>query len=78
MEVSGQLHASAVLLQGKSPCYLLDKRLGGLQSRSGHGGEEINSHPLSGLESPIIQPVAPLYTTEISCHKWEDNINIDP
>jgi hypothetical protein len=30
-------------LQGKSPWYPLDRRLGGPQSRSGHGGEEKNS-----------------------------------
>jgi len=48
--VSSQLHAPAALPQGKSPWYPLDWRLGGPQSLSGHGGEEINSHPLSGLE----------------------------
>jgi hypothetical protein len=31
--------------QGKSPWYTLDRRLGGPQSRSGHGGEEKNSQP---------------------------------
>jgi hypothetical protein len=31
---------------GKSTWYSLDMRLGGLQSRSGCGGEEKNSHPL--------------------------------
>jgi len=41
--------------QGKSPCNPLDRRLGGTQSRSERGGEEINSHLLSGLEPPIIQ-----------------------
>jgi hypothetical protein len=30
------------------------------------GGEEKNSQPLSGLEPPIIKPVAQRYTTEIS------------
>jgi hypothetical protein len=30
-------------LQGKSHWYLLYRRLGGPQSRSGHGGEEKNS-----------------------------------
>jgi hypothetical protein len=39
------------------PRYPLDRRLGGPQSRSGHGGEKKNSQPLSGLEPPIIQPV---------------------
>jgi hypothetical protein len=42
MEVS-QLHAPAALLQGKSPLYPLDRRLGGPQSRSGSGGKEKNS-----------------------------------
>jgi hypothetical protein len=52
--------------QGKSPWYLLDRRLGGSQSRSGRSGEEKNSEPLPGLEPPIIQPVAQCYTTELS------------
>jgi hypothetical protein len=52
--------------QGKSHWYPLDRRLGGPESRSGRGGEEINSHPLSGLEPPIIQPVSERYTTEIT------------
>jgi hypothetical protein len=34
------------------------------RSRSGRGGEENNSQPLPGLEPPIIQPLAQLYTTE--------------
>jgi hypothetical protein len=66
MEVSGQLHAPAALPQEKSPWYSLDRRLGGAQSRSGRGGEEKNSQPLTGLEPPIIQPVARRYTTELS------------
>jgi hypothetical protein len=36
--------------QGKSPWYLLDRRLGGPQSRSGRGGEEKNSQPPPGIE----------------------------
>jgi hypothetical protein len=51
--------------QGKNPWYPLDRRLGGPQSRSGRGGEEKNSKPLPGLETPIIQPVAQRYTTEL-------------
>jgi hypothetical protein len=43
MEVSGQLHARPLYPQGKSPWYLLDRRLDGPQSRSGRGGEEKNS-----------------------------------
>jgi hypothetical protein len=54
MEVSGQLHALAALPTGKEPWHPLDRKLGGPQSPCGRGSEEINSHPLSGLESPII------------------------
>jgi hypothetical protein len=45
MEVSGQLHAMAALSPGKEPLNLLDRRLGGPQSRCGCGGEEKNSQP---------------------------------
>jgi hypothetical protein len=55
-----------LFLQGKSPWYPLDRRLGGPQSRSGCGGEEKNSQPLPGHEPPIIQLVARRYTTELS------------
>jgi hypothetical protein len=41
-------------LQGKSPWYPLDRRLGGPQNWSGHGGEGKNSQLLLGLEPPII------------------------
>jgi hypothetical protein len=51
MEVSGQLHAPPALLPGKSLWYPLDRRLGGPQSHSGHGGdEEKNSQSLPGIE----------------------------
>jgi hypothetical protein len=53
-------------LQAKSPWYPLDRRLGGLQNRSGRGGEEKNSQPLPGLEPPIIQLVHQCYTAELS------------
>jgi hypothetical protein len=39
----------------------LDRRLGGLQSKSGHSGEEKNSQPLPELEPLIILPVAQPY-----------------
>jgi hypothetical protein len=52
MEVSGQLHAPAALIPGKAPLYLLDRRLGGPQSRSGCCGEEEN------LALPGIEPGA--------------------
>jgi len=42
MEVNGKLHDPAALPPGKEPWYLLDRRLGGPQSRSGRGGEEKN------------------------------------
>jgi hypothetical protein len=35
---------------GKEPLYTLDRRLGGLQSRSGRVGAENNSQPSSGIE----------------------------
>jgi hypothetical protein len=50
----------------KSPWYPMDRRLGGLQSRSGRGIEEKNFQPLTGLELPITQPVIQCYTTELS------------
>jgi hypothetical protein len=40
--------------------------LGGPQNWSGYDGEEKNFQHLLGLESPIIQPVAQHYTTELS------------
>jgi hypothetical protein len=42
------------------------ERAPGIQSRSGRGGEERNSHHLSGIEPTIIQPVAQCCTTELS------------
>jgi hypothetical protein len=50
MEVSGQLHDPTALPQGKSPWYLLDRRLGGPQGRSGRGGEEKNPQPPLRIE----------------------------
>jgi hypothetical protein len=50
MEVSGQLHAAAALPPRKSPSYPFGRRLGGLQSRFGRGGEEMNSQPPPGIE----------------------------
>jgi hypothetical protein len=51
---------------GKSPWYLLDRRLGGPQSRYGRGCEEKKSQLLSGDEPPIIQLVAQRCTTGLS------------
>jgi hypothetical protein len=50
VEVSGQLHAPAAFPPGKEPWYPLDRRLGGLQSRSGRGGEEKIPQPPPGIE----------------------------
>jgi hypothetical protein len=52
-------------LQGKSPQYPLHRRLGGVQSRSGSGGEK-NSQLLPTLEPPTIQHVPQHYTAELS------------
>jgi hypothetical protein len=62
MELNGQLHAPAPLPPGKSPRYPLD-RLGGLQSHSGHGGEEKIPSPCreSNSGTPIVQLVAQRY-----------------
>jgi hypothetical protein len=78
MEMSGQLHNPVFYHQGKSPCYPLDRRLGGPQSRSGRGGEEKNSQRLPELEPSIIQPVEQRYTAELSrfyliFRSWEWN-----
>jgi hypothetical protein len=66
MKMNGLFHAPTALSPGKEPVYLLDRRLGGPQSRSEHDGKKKNSQPLPGLEPPIIQPVTQCYTTELS------------
>jgi len=43
--------------QGKSPCYPLDRRLGGPQSLSAGGGEEKNSQTPPALDHPSRIPV---------------------
>jgi hypothetical protein len=49
-----------------SPWFTMDRGLGGLQSRSGRGGEEKYSQLLPGIKPPIIQLVsAQRYTTEL-------------
>jgi hypothetical protein len=52
--------------QGKSPSYQFDRRLSGPQNRSGRGSGDKTFQSLSGLEPPIIQPVAQRYSTELS------------
>jgi hypothetical protein len=51
LEMSGQLHASAALCQGKSPLYTFQKRVGGPCSRSGRRGE--NALALTGNQTPV-------------------------
>jgi hypothetical protein len=53
MEVSGELQPRSLYPLGKSPWYLLDRRLSGPQSRSGRGGEEKNSQPQPGIEGVL-------------------------
>jgi hypothetical protein len=72
MEMSGQLHASAALHQGKSPWYSFDRRLGGPQSRSGRGGEEKNSQPPPGISHVKIQ----CNFFEILCGKYAHSMQL--
>jgi len=45
--------------------YPLDRKLGGPQRKSGHGGEKKNSQSLPGLKCMNIQPIAHHYTNEL-------------
>jgi len=54
--------------QRNSTYYPLDRRLGGLQSQSEHGGEEKNSQLLLGIEPATIQPIAFLGGLTIVSH----------
>jgi hypothetical protein len=56
MEVSGQLHTLATLPWGMYPWYPLNRRLGGPQNQSGHGGKEKNSRPLLGIQAWSFNP----------------------
>jgi hypothetical protein len=61
MEIRIQFHALAVLPSGKQLPISLDKRLGGLQSRSGRYRDERKlSH--AGNLTPAVQPVDSRYT----------------
>jgi hypothetical protein len=48
----------AALPPVKSPGYPLDRRLGGLQSRVGRGGEGKNMPVPAENRNPVVQPVA--------------------
>jgi len=60
MEVSGQLHAPAALHPENNSRYSLNRRMVGLQSRSGYGDEERNPCPY--LESNPGRPGRSLVT----------------
>jgi hypothetical protein len=47
---------------GKVPPVLLDRRLGGPQSRSGHRGYRKNRFASAGDQTPIVQSVGKQYT----------------
>jgi hypothetical protein len=59
MQVSAELHAPAAVTRGNSLHYLLDRRLGGHQNRSGGGSEEEKNPFITPTRNrnPIVQPV---------------------
>jgi hypothetical protein len=80
MEVGGQIHAPAAL-----PLYLLDKRLGRLQSRCGHGEEEKNYLLLPGFEPRSSNPQRnhctdklPRSRLHLGKHKEKYTVSRDP
>jgi hypothetical protein len=66
MDVSGQLHALAVLSPGKGTRYSFDRRLSGPQSRSGRGGE--GKKPCPCRESIPGRPARSLVTSVRPTH----------
>jgi len=64
MEVTVSFTHWPIYLRSKSPRYVLYRRLGGPQSRSGHGGEERNIQPLHlpGSEARSPSPETRLLT----------------
>jgi hypothetical protein len=56
--VSDQHNVLAIVPLGKSPCYLLNRRLHEPYGQSGRFEEEINILPLLGLQPLIVQLVA--------------------
>jgi hypothetical protein len=61
--------------QRKSPWHPLDRSLGGLQSRSEHGGEEKNSQPPTGIEpqNPV-RPTRSAALYRLSNHGSDQNV----
>jgi hypothetical protein len=66
MEVSGRLHAQAALSLESEPPVPTIQEAGWAPGPVWTRGEEKNSQPLPGLETPTIQPVVQLYNTELS------------
>jgi hypothetical protein len=62
MEMSGQSHAPAALPPEKEPQYPLDRRLVGLQIRSGQDGENSYRYTDLNTDSSVHQRVASRYT----------------
>jgi hypothetical protein len=56
MEVRFQIHTPAALPPEKEHPVPIGWEAGGPQSRSGRGGEEKNSQPLSGIETRYSSP----------------------
>jgi hypothetical protein len=54
MEVRGQFHDPPALPQGKDPLMLLNRRLNGPHSRSGHFRPEKNPLPSQGIEERFV------------------------
>jgi hypothetical protein len=56
--------------RGKIPRYNLNRRLGGPQSRSGHGGEGKKSHQLPGVEprSSTAHNFQTGHTSDVGCY----------
>jgi hypothetical protein len=72
MKVSGQVNAPAALPPEKEPLLLLDRRLGGSQSRSRRCREVKNILPLPGID-PHSSSVSRRYTNWIK-YKYKFNM----
>ena len=75
MGVGGQRHAPAAALPPGNTRYLLYRRLGGPQGRSGRL-RKISPPP--GFDPQTVQPVASRYTDwaiPVNCYKWLTKIS---
>jgi hypothetical protein len=82
MDVSGQLHGLAALLQGKSPRYPLDRRQTGPDVRSGRCGRERKLLPTASYytdwANTYVNVTGQTWYRNRGCakHRCEDNIKI--